>query len=271
MNYYAITNNVRNVLAFCLIGLAIFRDLYQGKHDWKTFLLYLMPITLHQSSIVMILLRLVLLLPGNYKVVSILVASLIMPITDILYKVTASWASSGNLILSIVRNMLYKAYWFYRNHNSEWAIAVANSGSHRLAKAVYITMAVILCLAIYIYQKRLCKQDQEYLNSSRKKYTEFVFYIGVLTIACAPMPMPEYWRFASAFLALGGGVFVSIYAKHGTFPYRLSKIVYILTPICLALWVIEFIKCDWGELVFGALCMNPVLVAIKDIIRLLFL
>lgn len=267
LNFYAITNNIRNVLGFCIVGMAVYRDLLQKKRNIKTWLLYILPLFLHPSVLVLVLLRLFLLIPGNYKILLLLLVSQVMKITELLYGILFN-VSSNNLIISLVKNMVIKAYWYYRNHEGEWAIAVANSGSQQLAKIIYISLAIVICIVIYLYQSRKKTVDKKhFVESGLKKYTDYVFYIGIITIACAPMPMPEYWRFASILIALAGPIMVLVFESKKAIYSLLGKSVFIFTPVACALWVRELLKCELFELFIYPFFMNPFVILIKNLLN----
>ena len=56
---YSIIGNVRCVLAYVLISFAIYRDLVQKKRNILTLLLFFLPIYLHSSAIIVVLIRFV--------------------------------------------------------------------------------------------------------------------------------------------------------------------------------------------------------------------
>lgn len=265
LNFYALTNNVRNVLGFCVIGYAFFREIYQRKKDVWTIILYIAPLFLHSSCLVIILIRLMLLIPGTYKVIFAAAAAFVMPITDFLYS-HLSWIPSGNAIGQIVRMAVAKAYIFYRNERDAWAIAVSNSGSQRLAKIIYIALAMLICLAIYFYPSYGRRKGEEKRKASM---SNFIFYIGIVTIACAPMPMPEYWRFVSVLIVMGGAVIPPIYIRRRQASGVFSLATFVCSPICLALWVRSIIKCEILDLIFKPFVMNPLVILIKDLLNML--
>ena len=268
INYYGIVNNVRNILAFCLVGLAVYRDLYKNKLDIGTILLYLLPITLHRSAIIFLLLRFIILIPGIYKFFLIFIAVEVLPLTAFLYS-HINVFSNSNWLTSIIRTIIYKSYWFYRNYESSWAITVSQSGSQSLSKIVYIFLAVVDCIVISMIQKtELSNKETETLSNTKglSKYGDFCFCVGIVTIACAPMPMPEYWRFVSALIALSGPLLLFAIREKKQLYSQFYKLTYLVSPVALVLWVRELIRCDYGELIIGVLFMNPLFIVFKDIV-----
>lgn len=264
LNFYSLINNVRNVLGFCIIGYAFFREIYQKKRDIWTVVLYIAPLFLHSSCVVIILIRLILLIPGTYKIIFAAAAAFVMPITDFLYT-HLNWITSDTSIGQIIQMAIKKAYSYYRNDTSAWSIAVSNSGSHKLAKVMYIIVAVLLCLSTYAYQYK-------HKNNSRQsiKMRDFVFYIGIVTVACAPMPMPEYWRFVSLLIVMGGAVIPPLYARRFKGSGVFALATFACSPFCLALWVRSIIKCEILDLIYKPFVMNPLVILIKDLFNFIF-
>ena len=57
INFYGITNNIRNVFSFSLIILAVFRECYENKKNALTYFLYLFPLFIHPSAFVLLFIR----------------------------------------------------------------------------------------------------------------------------------------------------------------------------------------------------------------------
>lgn len=267
LNFYGLTNNVRNVLGFCIIGYAFFREIYKEKRDLWTIVLYTIPLFLHSSCFVIILIRLILLIPGTYKIPFAGAATLVVPITGFLYS-HINWFSSGNIISQVIKMAIAKAYIYYRNDAAEWAVAVANSGSHKLSRIVYIILSVLMCLAIYFYQLHGKQKKKRAKNTTMG---EFVFYVGIITIACAPMPMPEYWRFVSLLIVMGGTVIPPLYMRRCKASGVFALTTFICSPICLALWVRNIMQCEILNLIFKPFVMNPIIIFLKDLLNVIYL
>lgn len=60
LDWYSLTNNVRNVFAFALAGFAAFEELYEGKRNALVYLCYIIPIFIHPIALLFVGLRLAL-------------------------------------------------------------------------------------------------------------------------------------------------------------------------------------------------------------------
>lgn len=60
LDWYGLTNNLRNVLAFTVIGFAIYRDVYLKKRNVWTIICYCIPIFIHPTALIFVLVRLML-------------------------------------------------------------------------------------------------------------------------------------------------------------------------------------------------------------------
>ena len=67
LNFFSLVNNIRNVLAFVMVGFAVFRDIYLKKRNLPTILLYLMPLFIHRTALLLIAVRLVLFIAGGFR------------------------------------------------------------------------------------------------------------------------------------------------------------------------------------------------------------
>ena len=119
-----------------------------------------------------------------------------------------------------------------------------------------------------IQKTELSNKETETLSNTKglSKYGDFCFCVGIVTIACAPMPMPEYWRFVSALIALSGPLLLFAIREKKQLYSQFYKLTYLVSPVALVLWVRELIRCDYGELIIGVLFMNPLFIVFKDIV-----
>ena len=207
LNYYAVVNNVRNIFAFSIIILAVFREMYQKKRDLLSLILYLAPVFIHPSAVIIILFRFAAMLTNKYKYLLFILASQIMLIVDFMHNLI-NRIRSGNIVVVIIRNMINKGYFYFHNTTSEWGQVVTNSLSYKVDRYLNVLFAILICIMYYICTSRKKARrkmmDVGYLvilepNIDRLYLLQnFVFMLALTTIACLPMVMPEYWRFYSA-------------------------------------------------------------------------
>ncbi|MBQ9131938.1 MAG: EpsG family protein [Clostridia bacterium] len=278
LNYYSIINNVRNVLAFCLIGFAIFRDCYQKKRNVWTYILYIIPLFLHQSAISILLLRLAVQLTKKLKIVAIICVVMLKPLLGLMFPI-AQGMSQSNVIISLIKNLLIKSYRYFYDTDSEWGLIVQESGSYQLLKLIYIFAAVVVCMMAYVLSKKLFNRNMEIPSDVCDgnqglfgKYLDFVFCLGLLTISCAPMLAPEYWRFASVMLCFSGILYFwgTKISPPRTATHYLSHCIFLIAPIGLMLWVREMQKSELYELLVHPFFSSPIIIVIRDLAGLIF-
>lgn len=274
-NFYAITNNIRNVFSFTIVGFATFRDCYQNKRNLWTLLMYIIPIFIHSSAFVMILLRVVIILTGRLKIVSSLLIIAVKPTVDLAYSLIDSISGSSVIILAI-RDVIKRAYMYFNDTNSAWGLVVQNSGSQRAMRYFYIALAVVICINIAVLSKekvwekvaanvRICNY-----NVRIKRVVDYAFNIGLMTIACAPMLTPEYWRFASALILFSGPVyFIGNDLFEGRLYTLFNNSIFIIMIPCMLLWMRELRTTDLTVLFLKPFISSPFVVFFKDIINLI--
>ena len=279
-NFYSVTNNVRNILAFSLVGLAVFRDCYREKRHIWTFLLSFIPIFLHPSSMILIVLRFALMLPGKIKIVSSVFSLFIVEIVNIGYELSGR-ISGSSLAGRLIKDVVYKGYAFFNDTNSAWGMAVAKSGSYKLQRYLYISFAVLFCVVCVIVVSDIKKRNDANKAAIElkkvfgiyvcdDKYCRLVdlsFYAGLLTIACLPMLMPEFWRFASATLLFSGpAMLYSMNKLKKVRYYSYSLMCYV--PICMAIWVRDLRLSNIPYLLVNPFFSSPLIIVGKNIAKL---
>ena len=279
-NFYSVTNNVRNILAFSLVGLAVFRDCYREKRNIWTFLLYFIPIFLHPSSMILIVMRFALMLPGKIKIVSSVFSLFIVEIVNIGYELSGR-ISGSSLAGRLIKDVVYKGYVFFNDTNSAWGMAVSKSGSYKLQRYLYISFAVLFCVVCVIVVSDIKKRNDANKAAIElkkvfgiyvcdDKYCRLVdlsFYSGLLTIACLPMLMPEFWRFASATLLFSGpAMLYSMNKLKKVRYYSYSLMCYV--PICMAIWVRDLRLSNIPYLLVNPFFSSPLIIVGKNIAKL---
>ena len=222
VNFFAIVNNVRNMLAFALIGLAIFRDCYLKKRNLITLLIYLSGLYMHLSGVVLIILRFV--VPFSKKLkLPILIAGLLVPTVITTLSSMLRGVNPSNPVLNRLVNLINSGSIYYTHADAGWAVTVANSGAQQSFKILYITFAIAVVVLYFLFCRYLNETtDEKTLEIGKKSYSiDFTFLCSVYAIACAPMVMPEYWRFGCTAILCGGG----LYAQTPVFMCKNDRLV----------------------------------------------
>lgn len=236
LNFYSLVNNIRNVLSFTIVGYAVYSDCYKKRHNIWTLFLYVMPIFIHSSVVILIVLRLLLFFAGKMKILGTVIALTLMPILEILHRLAQGMTSSS---LKYVKKAISMAYNYFNDKSAiEWGLEAQASGSEKVFKIAYIAIMLIVCLTIVWLIKEMNKKDKQ--NNRVSKYMSYVFYVGLMGISCLPMIVPIYWRFAATTIALGGGVFplsLKTQGKHVALRQIIWCLLLILGAICMIVWI----------------------------------
>ncbi|WP_297931383.1 hypothetical protein [uncultured Alistipes sp.] len=261
-DWYAITNNVRNVLAFTLVSFAVFRDVYLRKRNLVTGMFYLLPITIHPTAVILILLRLVIHAAKKLKYVLLLSVALIAPMVEFLYLTVPSYTSN-----IFVNFLLLKSYNYFFDRGTDWGEEVSNSTYFGVHKFLYISMMVAFCLLAVRYREAGRKQS---VPESRRRLLDFqhyVYLLALMAIACFPMLRPEYWRFtAVAFVCSAVLLSMCLQKKPKSLTEKLSlAYVFGLAPLCLCMWLYRLQYFDVADWIGSILTTCPVVSLIRDV------
>lgn len=191
---FSIIENVRNICAFSIIILAVYKDLIQNKKNIYTLILYITPCFIHSSAYLFILLRI--LLPLIKKVMFILpiLPLFIKKIIEFLY-------SYSDKLPLLIGNSFVRAYQYINSYNDTWGIFVSNSKYFRIQRMVI--MFVSICLIIIFYIIRLKS------NSKLNAFCYFTFTLLIAVLSSNVFIQPHYWRYYSA-VVLCLPVFISL-------------------------------------------------------------
>ena len=198
LQFDAIASNVRNVMAFAIVTLAAYRDLFKKKRNAITLLLYLLPCGLHLTAVVFILVRISLPLYKRFRLLSIatilsapLIISKLFLVRFLFVKIPFLYA------------LIDKAYrYFFIFYDTEWIEKVKNSGFESSKKLIFfLIFIVLLSLSVTTYHK-VQKWNQEYMDLFA--YTEISI---LLTLVSMYIPVPTYFRFSIVTLMLFSIIF----------------------------------------------------------------
>lgn len=281
LNLYEMINNVRNVCAFALVSFAVFREMYMKKRDILTLVLYVFPLFLHTSAILLVLIRLIVKYTGKIKLVLFLLVSNVMLLIDLAYAIVTR-IGSGNIVISLIRNLVVKGYIYFHNTTSDWGRVVSNSLSYKVERVANVALAFIVSyLIFYIAQKKITAKGGGLLallpwESERLHTNQFVawnnycFMLALSTIACLPMIMPEYWRFFSITVICSSLPFLILTEQRKQFVRLRGFLIFAVTPLCFMLMLKFILYSDRKALLLGPFVSSPLLVAGKSLVHLFF-
>lgn len=264
LDWYSLTNNVRNIMAFAIIGYAIFRDVYQKKRDALTILSYIIPIFIHQTAVLFVLVRCTLWFLKSKKLKKAVLAMvfLVNPIVQLLYS-NISRVTSSPFILYIVS----KAYNYLFDTSSAYGLRVQNSSRSFVARVLYLSLVAIVC--IIIYKGYLEKENDN--KAEESQFDTYVLITGLVALSCMFMLRPEYWRFSATVIVFGGAAVIPFLRKppKDLFDQTVKLAYPFLAVACGMISWYQVLWTDLSQLLTDALVSIPVLNAVQDIIHII--
>lgn len=232
LNFYEVTETVRNIMAFAIVEAAVFRDIYEGKKDLKTLALYIIPVFIHPTAILLVAIRI------GLNLISIMKTLLLLSIALLSFIVNWLYNSFFNVInIPVIKAVISKAYFYLLNNTNEWGATIQRSSYYNLRRIVYVGFAVIICVYyfsnIYAERKHLLESTK---SLSIEKLQSYAFIILLMTIACSNTLTHEYWRFVSPLVILGAVYYIP-YAN-GVIYKRFSVLIVLLKYILCVLGLI---------------------------------
>lgn len=191
---YTIILNTRCVLSYVLVSFAIYRDAVQKKRNILTLLLYVLPIGLHSSSIVLVVVRLLSALFKNLektKWIALSIVFLLPTIIDLSYQYIVGTLTGP--IGDIINNVINKAYYYLHWTSGGWATQVESSVSDKIVK-VFGTIFIVMILLI-VLKKQPGKKVKQEESLFKKPMVSYLFYIAVFALGCLSIKTGAFWRF----------------------------------------------------------------------------
>lgn len=273
LNFYGVVNNVRNVCAFAIVSIAVFREAYQKKRDPLTLLLYVAPVFIHTSAVLIILIRIAAQFTGKLKFIMFLLVSNIMIIIDLAFSVF-NRIGSGNFVIVIIKNMVIKAHLYFHNTTSMWGSEVQKSLSYRIDRYLNIIFAFIICIFIFMCKEKYKKHDRLIsifplkTNESKGEFlNNYVFLLALATISCLPMIMPEYWRFYSITVLTASLPFFVMVSSKYQYKRLLAYSIFIGISLNDLITFRFLLYSDKFSLFIKPFFSSPIVIAVKNIIN----
>lgn len=264
ISFYSIVNNVRNVWAFTLIGAAVFRDVYLKRRNVLTFFLYIAPIFLHTSAVVFIIIRLILIAPKKLKIAGS-VLCFAVPLALNVLSTRLAGVSSSNIIIKILLSMIQSGNNYFEHTTNAWSITVQNSGSERLARILFMTIAILMIVMYFAVVKNSRNKDKNVLDVSNPltAMIDFPFLACLLTLSCSTMVMPEYWRFVAIAILFGGTIYLSFSENSRISLFQNIQIVFAMVAFVLCVRNL-IIYSNLPLMIERSFLANPVLIMILN-------
>ena len=180
-------NNVFVVLAFSICAYAIYRDLIQKKNNVITIALYVFPLIIHTSSLIVISLRLLAIFIKRFKYGAFILAFSIPFLLTVLYKNIHLFSN-----YRLIYNVISRGYFYYSESEGNPAYKIS-----KLYFLDFIHNMLFSFLTVYISLKITSKNKEASDNTKRSEGTflTFLLLLSIVAISCIVFSAPHYWRF----------------------------------------------------------------------------
>ena len=253
-----LANNIRNVSAFAIAVLAVYRDVKQKKRNILTLLLYVLPIFIHANGVILVAARLLIPLVRRHRILVLALVFALPAIIELAYNNIGALPFSG-AFGAILRRLIYSAH-NYLAGESAYSQAQAASVNALIKRLISMTRLTIVTIIIYLEMK------SEEKPSGFKAYA---YILAILALSCNTFNAPAYWRFSSALGIANVPMFFNIFSgktKLRRFPTMLKlavlgysaltiaiKIDTILDDVNIVYFVQEFLLQNGFTVVYRAL------------------
>lgn len=264
LNLYSIINNVRNVFAFTVTSYAVFRDVYLKKRNLSTLILYVFPVFIHQSAILIILLRLSFSFATKIRFVMMFLIGFINYIASALNKMLQN-INSSNIVFILVKTFVSKADLYFNDTSSRWGLFIQDAVTYKIERYINICFALFICaMILYIFRlEKTGKIGKDKSFCKMRAIREYSFTLCLLTISCAGMLTPEYWRFYTVTVLFSAIVFFEL-SRYASKEVRFFKnVIFLITPIECMICIRRIVFSDLPTLLLGPFISSPIVIAIK--------
>lgn len=187
VNFALVVNAIRSVVAFSLVLLAIYRELYQNKKNICTYICYIIPIFMHFASILLVVIRLGIFIKRKWLKVFAVAICFISVYIEFVVEIINKLPKSIPFI-SYIQSFATRALMYFKWDEGGWATAVSNSGYYKLNK-IFSLIVLIITLFIFIKMKKQLRVIWS------NKFDSYIIVYFAITFACFSMTTPTYQRF----------------------------------------------------------------------------
>ena len=179
--------NIRNVFSFSIVTLAVYREFIKKRRDLLTVALYILPVFMHKTGILLVVIRLLVPLLKKILPVALVIIFSLPTVITFAYNHIGSIAVGGHF--GQILQSLVRSSYFYLLGESEYAEKV----SHSLGAIVtrYVMFLFLISLLILFFR-------QMYKKVHITDFEVFGYLLCIFSLSCNVINTPAYWRFAAA-------------------------------------------------------------------------
>ncbi|MCI9534774.1 MAG: hypothetical protein HFG53_08185 [Lachnospiraceae bacterium] len=269
ISFFGQLGTVRSCIAYAIVILAVYLDLYKRKRNLITYVIYIIPCFIHITALLLIGIRLLFYISNHIRKIAI-IGIMSLSTIELISRSDFSRIFGGY-------GQLFFAKWDYYVHKggtSAWDIYIDHNLGFQVYKYIMLFLILIL-LYMYFYIKRRYKRM--YLKSGHVyDYNTFEFCLCV--VACLTiifMHGNNCERFISAAIIGSGSILAPIFGKHNFF-YKNKNLsvvklcmVFALIPIVVYHVHIDKWSVDWKNISLSFLNNNIYLLLFRLLENLL--
>lgn len=216
----SVLSNVRCVSAYILISFAAYREWIQKKKNVTTLLLYIIPVGLHASAVIILMMRIAVPFLKRFTKIFISTALLLPILIEFIYE-KISKISLNNIPFYYIMNAVGKAYRYLNWTEGGWADQVENSLSNKITR-IYGTFFLIIMIIFYFTNKKNVK------NTEHKRMHDYLFVCSVVALGTLNIKVGAFWRFEALVVFFSPIILMPIVV------YEIKKYKYLLVVLYLS-------------------------------------
>ncbi|MCP2033608.1 hypothetical protein L1279_000591 [Planomicrobium sp. HSC-17F08] len=197
----SLVSNVRNIMAFSISLLAVYNDIVKKKRNIFTLSLYILPIFLHISSLLIIIIRLLLFFYKGKGKILVLLLLVVSTFSSRLFEVLLNLIPNNITILNEFTN---KGLYYVSTNDSAYISYLQNSAFAQIEKVFFVSLAIFFVVTSLTLKKEKSLNenfDNSYDNNKGlKEFNSFFLLLCVMVIASIPVELTTYARFSWATL-----------------------------------------------------------------------
>lgn len=192
--FFNIIANVRCVTSYTVILFAAYRDLVQKKRNFLTLLLYVLPIGLHVSAVIVLLLRFLQAITKRFGRGIILVAIFVPALIDFFYQYASFFG--GSLVGSVISNAITKAYDYLYWTDTGFAAEIQDNITDKLIRIYGSFFVGWLVFALWVVKRKSIQVLNEDVFS--RPMVAYLYILAACTLGCLYIVTGAFWRFEAA-------------------------------------------------------------------------
>jgi len=236
---FEIINNVRNVLAFVLISFACYRDMVQQKKNFVTLLLYIIPIGLHTSAIILVAVRFVQSWVKRKEKILISLIFLLPILIEGAYNLFSNIRNS-NVLIQMIKFVVNKAYWYLNWTEGGWADVVDKSLSNTISRIYCVFFLMFVLIILFLNNETAASIKTKTIKDG---FSRYLYIVAVLALGSLNIKTGAYWRFEAVVVLFISVILVPIIVSFPSKKIRyMINILYIGGTVMFLLEIVKFVR-----------------------------